>query len=355
MKITRKISAGVTQGMKALGRQANVPILRGLHWAGYGVLLSAGFKWELRRAGDLKIGLWRKTWAEKESAEKPRSRKKRAVRRFVLVPGFGDTPLSWLSIIAMLRPVMRRQYDEIVLLDFPGFGGFLSREKPFHSMDLLRESVSDVFDSLKPHTLVGHSLGGWLIGHYLASCGEAVRPKNAKRHYLGPAKAVLFNPSGAFVDETNKREWESIFRGAIREGFASLRPHVFRKEPFWFRFLAGEFSKFLTHAETIEFMESVREDHLVGDRLKSVKTPTWVVWTEHDSMIPASCAELWVREINAGAGKELARAVVMKGSGHSPQIEKPAVTAAVLGQILAERSPHPLGWRWWRLVELAES
>jgi pimeloyl-ACP methyl ester carboxylesterase len=166
---------------------------------------------------------------------------------------------------------------------------------------------------------------------------------------------VLFNPSGAFASEENKQEWASIFRGAMREGFESLRPHVFAKEPFWFRFLASEFSNFLSHAETIQFMESVREDHLVGDRLKSIRTPCWVVWTEHDSMIPAACAELWVREINQGAGEKLARAVVMRGAGHSPQIEKPAVTAAVLGQILAERAPHPLGRRWWRLVELAES
>jgi len=44
------------------------------------------------------------------------------------------------------------------------------------------------------------------------------------------------------------------------------------------------------------------------------------------------------------------RTVLIKGAGHTPQLEKPAVTAGVLAQILLGRMPHERGNRWWRLI-----
>src|SRR5437868_6655235 len=114
-------------------------LLRGVHFIAHHALRAAGFRWELRRTGDLKIGLWRKSW-----------KKNGAPKRLILVPGFGDTPLTWLPIVASLTPLLKRRYDELVIFDFPGFSGFLSNEKFFHSIDLLRDAVGDIFDSLKP-------------------------------------------------------------------------------------------------------------------------------------------------------------------------------------------------------------
>src|SRR5437016_1196780 len=107
-----------------------ISAVQGLHFIAKGVLKTAGFRWEIRRSGDMKLGYWRKSLRVRNS-------KSPYPKRFVLIPGFGDTPLSWHLVITLLLPVLKRNFDEIVLLDFPGFGGFLSREKSFPSMDFM--------------------------------------------------------------------------------------------------------------------------------------------------------------------------------------------------------------------------
>src|SRR5687768_11126224 len=99
----------------------HAPLLKGLHWAGYGALIAAGYKLELRRNGDLKLGLWRKSFERKSvKVEGVKTRKKGTPRRLVIIPGFGDSPMSWLPSMALMRPVLRHKYDEIIFFDFPG-------------------------------------------------------------------------------------------------------------------------------------------------------------------------------------------------------------------------------------------
>src|SRR5207248_3035392 len=125
----------------------------------------ARYQWESCSFGDLKIGLWRRKIRQSPNP-----------RRFVLVPGFGDTTASWSWVLLTMRSVLDRDFDEVVLLDFPGVAGKLAGEKYFHSMDLLVEAVRSVLDGLEPHTIVGHSLGGWLAAGYACACGAGDRP-----------------------------------------------------------------------------------------------------------------------------------------------------------------------------------
>jgi pimeloyl-ACP methyl ester carboxylesterase len=320
-------------------------ILKNLHRAGSAALYAAGFRWELRRSGEQKIGLWRKNW-RKGLVKNP--------RRLVVIPGFGDTPLSWLPVLGLLRPVTRRNYDELVIFDFPGFAGFLSEHPAFPSMDMLLESTFDALDSLRPDTVLGHSLGGWLASSYAIACGKEKRPtRTSRRAYSGPKTLVLVDPGGTFEDSTKREEWEHLFRSAMHLGFEAIRPHVFGREPFWFKFLGSEFARFIGQREIFDFMNSVQDVHLVENDLHEIKCKTWVLWGEHDSMMPASCAPVWVNKINRDQTEDspLARGVIIRGSGHSPQLEAPARTAAILGQILAGQEPHAWGARWWKPVE----
>jgi pimeloyl-ACP methyl ester carboxylesterase len=338
---------------------------KSLHLVGTGALWAAGFRWELRRAGEQKIGLWRKNWADDTRRSERRAYGK-TPRRLVVIPGFGDTPLSWVPVLAMLRPVNRRQFDEVVFFDFPGFSGFLSNHPAFPSFDLLLESTFDTLDSLRPTAILGHSLGGWLASSYAIACGKKRRPsKTSQRAYSGPEKLILVDPGGAFEDQERRKEWKDLFRSAMERGFEALRPHVFGREPFWFRFLGSEFTRFLSQAEILDFMNSVDERHLVENELHEIQCPTWILWGELDSMMPASAASVWMKRINGEwnasrqmpsggvpeGGEPKARAVVIRGAGHSPQLERPAATAALLGQVLSGQQPHPWGARWWKIVE----
>ncbi len=324
-------------------------VMKSLHLIGSGAMRAAGYQWELRRAGEQSMGLWRKNLRKKGEGVS-----RRGPRRLVMIPGFGDTPLSWLPVLGLMRPVVRRRYDEVVLFDFPGFSGFLAEHPAFPSMDLLLESTFDALDSLRADTIIGHSLGGWLASAYAIACGKGQRPsRTSRRAYAGPAKLVLVDPGGTFEDNLKRESWERMFRDAMERGFEALRPHVFGKEPVWFRLLGSEVVRFITRKEILEFMNSVSESHLVGNDLHEITAETWIVWGENDTMMPASCAPVWAQKINSRGGDEdapRAKAVIIRGSGHSPQLERPATTAALLGQILAGTEPHPLGMRWWKML-----
>ncbi len=316
--------------------------MKSLHGIAAIFLKARNYQWELRRNGEVKLGYWRKIL-------RPRDQKQPYPKRFVLIPGFGDTPLSWQGVVTLLLPVLKLHYDELILFDFPGFGGFLSREKSFPTMDLMRSTVSDTLDSLKPHTIFGHSLGGWLTAYYASLCGEGARPTSNRLNYAGPQLILLGNPSGVFSDLQMREDWESIFRRAMVDGFIALRPHLFASEPAWFRWMTAHFAQFVNREDTIQFMNSFRDDHCVDQVVSQIQSDIWLLWGEKDTLIPASCASTWLENLNPDL-KEKHHAVLIKGAGHSPHLEKPAVTAAVIGQILSQKIPHSIGERWWKVL-----
>jgi pimeloyl-ACP methyl ester carboxylesterase len=318
--------------------KADISLFGGLHWVARKSLDRAGYHFELRRSGDLAIGLWRiRTHRDPDAA------RRRVQKRLVLVPGFGDTPLSWLTVLTLLRPVLNRRYDEVVLLDFPGFHGFLSRHRCAESMDHLLSATSDIFDSLRPHTILGHSLGGWITGSYLAACGSGERPTKGQRHYRGPVLAILASPAGVFGNEEQRTRWKGRFERAIQDGLPALREHLFYREPWLFRIFAREFAGFIQREDTIEFMHSVRDDHEIRSRLKYVRADVWLLWGEEDTLIPAEIARTWVEELP----REKVHAIMLPRVGHSLQMERPGVVAVLLGQILLGRAPVRASSRWW--------
>ncbi len=337
---------------KATRRTLNIPVLRGVHWAAKQILKGTGYQFEARRSGDLQLGLWRR------ALNPPRQRGRTdgaTSRRLVIVPGFGDTPLSWMPLLALLEPLLKRRYDEIVYFDFPGYHGFLSAERSFHSMDLLLGEVADVLDTLRPQAIFGHSLGGWLASHYAGQCGAGNRPRlktagDAHGHYAGPETVILANPSGVFDDPELKRKWIDLFMRLRTEGFQLLRPHVFAREPFWFRFFGSEFGKLSDNQEILQFIESVRDDHSVQPMLPQMKCKVWLIWGEKDTLVPTAFSEGWMRHLPAETEPRL---LLLKNIGHTPQLENPAVTAAALAQILlgvpADKIARRGRGRWWTM------
>lgn len=330
--------------MPKLPSLKSVPnVMEGLHLFSRPILKRLGFKPEVRRRGDLKLGLWRKTWRKTTSGKRP--------RRLVIIPGFGDTPLSWINVVLILQPVLKKSYDEVILLDYPGYNGFLSKDKAFHSMDRLMEAIFDVLDSLQPHTILGHSLGGWLVGYYAGTFGLEKMPEHlflTKRShtYTGPERLILANPSGVLLNEERIARWRSVFDAAKTEGASAYRAHIFGKEPFWFKYMAHSFLSFFNKTEIQQFMDSIAERHLVNELLPHIQAETWLLWGERDSIVPSEWARDWLQGLN-----EKSRAVIIKDIGHSPQIEAPASTLTILTQIflgkpLQSRSYPRLKMNW---------
>lgn len=300
-----------------------------------------GYRWELRRAGDRKIGLWRKCF-RKRSIRKP------IPTRLVFIPGFGDTPLSWIGVLTLLEPVLRWRYDEVVLLDFPGYNGRLAGESLFDSFEVLLDSLFDVLDSLKPHTVIGHSLGGALATHYAAACGSGKRVGGKKQGFTGLEELVVIDASGFFEDEADIQAWDERLEKLLKERGKFWRPFIFAKEPVWFRLFAADFLKFLDHPELEPFIRSSHRGFELKPRLPEIRAKVSLVWGENDTLLPANLAQAWMRHLTGT--RTPPTATLIRGAGHSPQAEAPGATAMILAQVLSGVKLHALGKRWYREV-----
>lgn len=314
---------------------------------------AAGFTWEPRRIGDVQLGVWRLKLRNRPAGGAGTAGA--APRRWILIPGFGDTPLSWMSVLLLLKPFLR-SIDEIILLDFPGFQGFLAEEPCFPSLDLMMDSVMDLMDSLRPEIIMGHSLGGWLAAKYAADCGQGLRPRGAgaAKQYRGPRQLILISPSGVFGPDDERQQFEDVFRRAAEQGIEALRPNLFAREPFWFRFLAPEFSRFITREDVVKFLSSVRPEHSVESGIEQIRAEIWLIWGEKDTLVPARWMNRWL-EILSQSGNHAPQALWLKKLGHSPQVESPVTTAAALAQILNGYVPHRWGRKLWQTVEVSPS
>lgn len=299
-------------------------------------LRRTGYRFEPRRSGETRLGLWRKSFRSVSASAEP--------RRFVLIPGLGDSPLSWLGVLALLSPVLRMRFDEIVLVDFPGFRGTLHEDPCFSSMDELRGALHDALDSLRPRTVFGHSLGGWLTASYAVECGKGARPKFGARHYAGPERIVLTAPSGVTRTEESRAEWRGRFEGMIAStgfperqiAFEKFRRDLFLREPRWFRWVAPAIRDFFFREDTAQLLNSVREEHFVESELGAIRSEVWLLWGEHDRLSPTSWIGGWMRGVENGR----ARAIFISKAGHGPHLETPLAMAGALGQILLGREPH---------------
>src|SRR4051812_18057956 len=90
--------------------RVDVALSGGLHWFCRHAFEKAGYEWEVRRTGDVAIGMWKISFA---GSSKAKRKALEVPRRFVLIPGFGDSPLSWLTILLVIRSALRKKFDEV--------------------------------------------------------------------------------------------------------------------------------------------------------------------------------------------------------------------------------------------------
>lgn len=298
------------------------PFIRALHGGALRVFESVGFQFEARRWGHSQVGLLRKPFTKTLGPK----------RRLVFIPGFGDTPLSWFPVVGALLPFLKKEFDEVIILDFPGFSGFLHDEPAFDSMDELQRCVRELLRDLKPDVLMGHSLGGWLASDWVAETAPELQPK----------KVILFDPSGVVGDEKAQGEWRERFDEILRDGPTKLRPHVFRKEPLLVDFFEHEFFHFLGTDEIKAFIRSIEPHHLVQERLAQIPGKVILIWGDSDTLIPTALHQAWEK------GLKNVEAILIKNCGHSPQLEKPGITIALLTEVLlGKKLPGKISARYW--------
>lgn len=201
--------------------------------------------------------------------------------------------------------------------DHPGWGGSEGPEwmDTIHDYTLHNDSLMRALEIDRP-ILVGHSLGGWMAADFAAT-------------YPDRLKALVLVNSAGYPFEADSPV-PDFFAAAARGGpaFAQL---LFQKMEVAAAFFPAEPTEeeiligFRHLTATARIAWHIWFDEKLPHRLGRVRTPSMVLWGEHDRVFPASMAQQFADAIPGG------RARIVHDSGHMVPLENPqALLEAVL-------------------------
>lgn len=205
----------------------------------------------------------------------------------VLVHGLSGSSRWWTRNVPALA-----QRHKVYLVDLPGFGTMRSLRPQF----ALRDAASwlsawiEAVGLDRVH-LVGHSMGGYIcitlaaqhpdrVGRMVLAAPAAISTRRAMPIYLGPLLSEARRVVPSFLPV--------LVYDALRAGPFTL----------W--------------RAARDLLASDVQEHL-----RSVSSPTLLVWGENDSLVPPSIAHVLRADIPGS------RLLLLKGAGHVPMFDRP--------------------------------
>lgn len=249
----------------------------------------------------------------------------------VLIHGLMGTAATFLPLLAEIA-----EERHVIALDLPGAGGSDRDPRLGASLAKVTESVLKTLAALELErpVLVGHSHGG-AVAMYLAAFAPEI-----------PSGLVLLAPAHPYFRHAD--QLIGFYLSPLGKMFAHTLPWY----PEWvqmagLRRMAGPKS-WDSPERLVPYRENLRTRGTVPHLLKLLRTwhtdmkelrdllecpfrtPTLVIWGDHDRAVPVSTAESLQRRL---LGSELR---VFEGVGHRPAEERPKLTAAVIEEWLTE-------------------
>jgi pimeloyl-ACP methyl ester carboxylesterase len=248
----------------------------------------------------------------------------------VLIHGLMGTAATFLPLLAEIED------RHVIALDLPGAGGSERDPRMGASLARVTESVLKALDALDlPNPVfVGHSHGG-SVSLYLS----ALHPERANG-------LVLLGPAHPFFNQAD--QLIRFYLSPLGKVFAHTMPWY----PQWvqmaaLRRMAGPRS-WDSPERLLPYRENLRTRGTIPHLLKLLgtwhtdmaelrdllecpfRTPTLLIWGEHDRAVPASSSEALRRRL---LDSDLR---IFEGVGHRPAEERPKLTAAVLEEWMME-------------------
>jgi pimeloyl-ACP methyl ester carboxylesterase len=232
----------------------------------------------------------------------------------ILLHGLGGSSEVWGFNIGPLA----EKYHVFV----PDQIGFGKSDKPFVNyrirtyVDFLDQFCKQL--KIERPTLVGNSMGGWVAAIYAATYPQRVY------------KLVLVDAGGYAPPKDFDTRTFFALNPTTREEMKVLSAKVFYNKAFLSdaaidqamaaRLGAGDGYTIKTITESI-----IRGEDYLDDVVKTIKSPTLIIWGREDGLLPLSDAERFHKDI---AGSTV---VVLDQCAHVPNIEKPGeFNAAVI-------------------------
>ncbi|MGY6518521.1 MAG: alpha/beta fold hydrolase [Lysobacteraceae bacterium] len=242
----------------------------------------------------------------------------------VLVHGFTGSKENWLPLMAELRHGHR-----VLAPDLPGWNASQRIDGEDYGVvaqSMRLEAWLDA-DGRQPAMLVGHSMGGHIVGLLAAR-----RPDLAPRVVLMSSAGVEFqaNEFGRAV-----LDGDNPFAVHSRADLHRQLELVFEDPPFlpWpadralaqRRAAAADFE-----SEVLERIGRGAEAYALQPLLPSIRQPVLLLWCRNDRVIDVSAADIMAEALPD------ARKRVLEGCGHMPLMESPDAVARALRAFLGE-------------------
>jgi pimeloyl-ACP methyl ester carboxylesterase len=240
------------------------------------------------------------------------------------IPGWGDTPFSWFPLA--VASTLQQGFEELVILDFPGFHGSLAHSRCITHLDRFFELTQDLVREFRPDALVGHSLGGWLAAR--AACDPLT----------APSRLILMAPSGLCGGAAERAQWQKEFQSVVRSASAEeYGKKLFAKPPAGWGKVGSVFLPFLEREDTREFLDSVEARHFLDESTEALLSQMSVkqvhlLWGVSDQVVPERFSAHWLKHVPQA---QLTR---WQNVGHMPHVEKPLALLRWLRRNLSDLS-----------------
>jgi len=281
-------------------------------------LLNAEFARQRWQAGasvhSTQVAAHRWVYLEAGAANKP---------LMVLVHGFTGAKENWLPLMQRLAKTHR-----VIAPDLPGWGESERQASAVYGPGVQAERLAAFLRALpeKPALLVGHSMGGQIVGLL-----SARHPQLVDHISLMSSAGVKFeeNEFGLAV-LAGKNPFEVKTRAEL---YRYLRI-VFAEPPFlpW----PADVAMVRQRRADAQFEQQVLdaigrgpEAFALEAELGQVRAPTLLLWCRNDRVIDVSAADIFHR------GLPTSRTVILAGCGHMPMMAQPDNVASALRDFLA--------------------
>ena len=209
----------------------------------------------------------------------------------VLVHGANDQAGTWFTV----APTLARTY-RVLIPDLPGHGDSAPVSGPI-PISLILERLEAILANERDLTLVGNSLGGWVVLLY------ALRnPSKVSRLFL-ESSGGLTRPLSSPLVAHDRDEAMTILR-------AVHGPNVQPKE--W---VVEALLQRAADSPMLRLTEL--QEHLIEHRLGEIHAPATLVWGSDDGVLPLSYAAALQQAIPGS------RLKVIEGAAHIPHMQQP--------------------------------
>jgi pimeloyl-ACP methyl ester carboxylesterase len=231
-----------------------------------------------------------------------------------------------------LAPLLARRH-RVVRIDLLGFGGS-EKPKSGYGMDEQAATVAAALNQLgvQGAVVVGHSMGFSVATALAAEHSELVdRLVNLDE---GPAKddcSVPFLAKLEYVPVIGEALWRVAPDFLVKDGYSDAFAPSYEVPDF----VVDDYDAmtFTSFDDSKSANEDYREEVSLADRLRPLAIPLLSIFGTEDQICDADASQEAYRSVPG------ARVAEIEGAGHSPNVEKPRETAALIEEFAAESQP----------------